>query len=310
MKIQLSDHQDKAYQLRQAILDAGHEVVESYADLLLIDFDGPIAYYPRVIEEAYAQGADVYLYSHGAMPLTCWDGVWKPHPYTRGYLAQTPGQKRVMEAYGYPNPIHVIGWHYCEQLPFRPTEARNVLFAPWHPQGTGFLLPEGQVANKAIFSNLVNIQGINLRVRLVGRAEQNNIEIVDHVEYEPSNRSLSGAVASILKADLVVGYGTIAYLAVALGIPTIMYGQNTEPYDGYSPETLKYVKNWHLYRDIMHYPFDADGLGIDELTELMSFAAQHEAAAWREEFIGQQWDKAKFVALLEQLAREKSNEDY
>lgn len=310
MKIQISDHQDKGFQLRTAILNAGHEVVDSYPDLLLIDFDGPIAHYPRVIENAYAQGADVYLYAHGAMPLTCWDGVWKPHPYTKGYLAQTPGQKRVMEAYGYPYPIYEIGWHYCEQLPFRPTEARNVLFAPWHPQGTGYLPPEGAIANQAIFGNLVAMRGINLRVRHVGAIEHNNIEYLTNVTYEPSNRSLSGAVASILKADLVVGYGTIAYLAVALGKPCIMYGQNTEPYDGYSPETLKYVKNWGLYRHLMYYPFDADGLTTDELTELMSFAAQHEASAWRKEFIGQQWDEAKFIALLEQLVKEKTNDDY
>ena len=306
MKIQISDHQDKAYHLRRAIQQAGHQVVDSYADLLLIDFDGPIAHYPKVIEQAYAQGAEVYLYSHGAMPLTCWDGIWKPHEYTRGYLAQTPGQKRVMEAYGYPYPVHVIGWHYCKQHSFAPTEARNVLFAPWHPQGTGYLPPEGEVANRATFSNLTQIKGINLRVRLVGLAEHNNIDVLDSVEYEPSNRSLAGAVASIEKADLVVGYGTIAYLAVALGKPTIMYGQNTEPYDGYSPETLKYVKNWGLYRDVMHYPYDADGLNVEELSELISFAAQHEATTWRKEFIGNQWDQPGFVYLLEQLIREKN----
>ena len=116
LRIQVINHQDKADVLIQAITDAGHEIVSDNADLLLIDFDGPVAHYPKRIERAYEEGADVYLYSHGGHPITAWDGVWTPSDKIAGYLAQTPGQKAVMEAYGYPHPIRVIGWHYSELL--------------------------------------------------------------------------------------------------------------------------------------------------------------------------------------------------
>jgi len=128
MRVQVNNHQDKADHLIRAIFWGGHQVVQDHADLFLVDFDGPVAHYPKIIERAYQEGAEIYLYSHGAMPLTCWDGIWTPGGYTRGYLAQTPGQKQVMAAYDYPIPIHVIGWHYCEQAPFQETEGKRVLF--------------------------------------------------------------------------------------------------------------------------------------------------------------------------------------
>ena len=301
MKVQIRDHQDKARALREALIKGGHEIVHRNADILLIDFDGPIAHYPKTIERAYEEGADVYLYSHGAHPITAWDGIWTPSERVSAYLAQTPGQKHVMEAYGYPYPIHVIGWHYCQQRPFQPTAGRKVLFAPWHPQGTGYLPPDGRRANAEIFDKLAQLDTIQLKVRHVGPLEWNCIPEIDGVEYEPSDKTLAGSIASILASDVVVSYGTLAYLAVALGKPTIMYGQDCMPYDGYSEETLRYVKHWEKYRDLMHYPHDADGLGVYGLNFLIHTGAQVEATKWRQEFIGEQFDGPKFCALIEEL---------
>lgn len=301
MRIQVVNHQDKADVLAAAILAAGHEIVTDNADLLLIDFDGQLAHYPRTIERAYEQGADVYLYSHGGHPLTAWDGIWTPSDKIAGYLAQTPGQKHVMEAYGYPHPISVIGWHYSELLPFKQTAGKRILFAPWHPQGTGWLIEEGKEANRGIFEQLLKLPDIELTVRYVYRLEDNNIPFVDGVRYEASNRTLTGAAEAIKGADVVVSYGTFAYLAVALGKPMVMFGQNCRPYDGYSEETKRYVKHWEAYREMMHYPHDASDLGDLGFDWLLRYGCQTEAAKWREEFIGKAFDASAFVRLLEGL---------
>ena len=304
MKIQISDHQDKAEALRRALLNAGHEVVYTSPDIMLIDFDGPLAHYPRTIERAYEQGADIYLYSHGAMPLTCWDGIWTPSEQISGFFAQTPGQKAVMEAYNYPHPVHVIGWHYSEQRPFTPTDGKRVLFAPWHPQGTGWLLDEGKEANRRIYEQLLTMP-IELTVRHVLSLDKNNLWEAEGVEYEQSNKMLGEAIKSILAHDLIVGYGTFAYLAIALGKPTVMFGQNCVPYDGYNPETLQYVKHWDTYRELMHYPHDVSRLSRHGFWFALKKACQEEATEWRRMFIGEQFDGAAFVALLEKLNRER-----
>lgn len=301
MKIQISDHQDKADGLRHALKAAGHEIVYTHPDVLLIDFDAPIAHYPRTIERAYEMGANVYLYSHGAMPLTAWDGIWAPSDRISGFFAQTPGQKAVMEAYGYPHPIHVIGWHYSEQRTFTPTDGKRVLFAPWHPQGTGWLLDDGKEANRRIFEQLLAIPNIELTVRHILSLDKNNLYEADGVNYEDSQRTLSGTIKSILAHDLVVGYGTLAYVAVALGKPTVMFGQNCKPYDGYSEETLRYVEHWDDYREIMHYPHDVSRLGPHGFLFALKKACREEATDWRRTFIGDQFDGATFVALLERL---------
>ena len=301
MRIQIANHQDKADALIHAITAAGHEIVLSNPDILLIDFDGPFVHYPKTIERAYEQGAEVYLYSHGGHPITAWDGIWTPSDRVSAYLAQTPGQKRVMEAYGYPYPIHVIGWHYSELLPFEKTPAKKVLFAPWHPQGTGWLIDEGKEANERIFRQLLRMPDIELTCRFVFRLEDNRIPFVEGVRYEKSDRTLTGAIASIKAADVVVSYGTLAYLAVALGKPTIMYGQDCHPYDGYSEATKCYVKSWEKYKDIMHYPHDGSRLGDIGMYYLLKQGCLVEATKWRQEFIGEAFDASAFVALLEKL---------
>jgi len=304
MKIQISDHQDKSFALRDALADHGHEIVKYDPDILLIDFDGGIAHYPIVIERAYESGALIYMYSHGAMPITAWDGVVKPSPLINGYLAQSPGQKWVMEAYGYPHPVHVIGWHYCQQQPFSPpSEPKKLLFAPWHPHGDGWMLPEGKALNTELFDNLIQLR-FDLTCRIIFGMEANGLRDVPGVSWQMSDRKITSSIEAIKAADVVVAYGTFAYLAIALGKPTVMYGQGICPQDGYSPETLKYVKSWDKYRDYMRYPYDADGLGPYGVNDVIHRACKTEAADWRERFIGEQFTPSGFVTLLERLRQD------
>lgn len=303
MRIQISDHQNKSAALREAVITAGHEVVAHNADILLIDFDGPIVHYPRTIERAYEEGANVYIYSHGAMPITCWDGVWAPSDRISGYLAQSEGQKWVMETYGYPHPIHVIGWHYSKQRPFKaisPTDIKKVLFAPWHPHGDGWILPEGKALNTQIFENLLKMP-YEITARIIHSIEANGLHEARRVTFQESNRTIAQSIEAIQEHDLVIAYGTLAYLAVALGKPTVMYGQDVCPQDGYSLATVRYVKSWDKYREYMRYPYDVSNYAETGMQFVMQQACKFEATEWRERFIGNSFEPAEFVALLERL---------
>lgn len=303
MRIFVSDHQDKARALKDAIIQGGHELVNSYrADIMLIDWDGPLPHYLKTIERAYEGGADIYIYSHGGYPLTCWDGVIEPHEYTAGYLAQTPGEAGVLERYEYPRPVHVIGWHYCGQKDFTPTEIKRVLFAPWHPQGNGYLNPECKKANIEVMNTLSKLQNIELTVRYVGTLKDNGLEELPGVTYQRASRTIYEALQAIDATDLVVANpGTVATLAVAHGKPMVMYGQDIRPHDGYSEETLKYVENWEKYKYYMRYPHDISGYGEVATWFVMQHAAAKEARDWRKKFIGEQFDPKAFVKLLEEL---------
>jgi hypothetical protein len=301
MKVQICDHQNKSAALREAIISAGHEIVAHNANILLVDWDGPIYHYPRIIERAFEEGANVYVYSHGAMPITAWDGVWQPSNSISGYLAQSVGQKWVMETYGYPHPIHVIGWHYSEQRPFKVVnKIEKILFAPWHPHGDGWILPEGKALNTQIFENLLQLP-YQVTARIIHSIEANGLHEARRVTFQESNRTISQSIEAIEQHDLVIAYGTLAYLAIALGKPTVVYGQDVCPQDGYSLETVKYVKSWDKYREYMRYPYDASNLGPLGMDWVMQQACQTEAQDWRERFIGKQFDPAEFVNLLERL---------
>src|SRR5512137_3138251 len=174
-------------------MDKGVEITRSGADILLIDCDFTVGHYPKTIEKAYQNGAEIVLYSHGAPVIVVWDSVWNPLPYTRAYLAQSPGQKWVMESYGYKPPVHVIGWHFCPQFPFEPVEKLSkILFAPWHPHGNGWLNPEPMEMNAKVYEALLKMP-YELTVRHVHTLEQNGLWPHDGVIGQASNLTLEGA---------------------------------------------------------------------------------------------------------------------
>ena len=300
MRFQIHDYQNKATVLRKAMTEAGHEIVGAWPDILFIDVDFPVSHYPALIEKAYSEGGKIVLYSHGAPVITAWDGVWEPSYYVDTYLAQSPGQKEVMDLYGYPYRIEVIGWHYCPVKHFKaPRKLENVLFAPWHPHSNGWMIPDGKALNTSVFARLLEMP-YHLTVRHVRALEHNGLWLAPGVDYQTSEMNIAGAVKAIDQADLVVtNYGTLASLAVARGKPLVVYGQDVCPHDGYSPETLRYVKSWDLYREAMRYPYEIGSLKPKATQNIMEYAAEHEAVDWRERFVGSEFDAGRFVELME-----------
>lgn len=300
MRFQVNDYQNKATLLVKAMREAGHELVGSYPDILLADVDFPVAHYPAMLEKAYSEGGKTVLYSHGAPVITAWDGVWEPSDYVFSYLAQSPGQKHVMELYGYPYQIDVIGWHYCQTKKFKsPRKINNVLFAPWHPHSDGWMIPEGRALNAAVFERLIDMP-YSLTVRHVRKLAYNGLWELHGVEYDQSDMSIAGSVKAIDAADIVVtNYGTLASLAVARGKPLVVFGQDVRPHDGYSPKTLRYVKSWDAYREYMRYPYDITTLKPKASIHLLEYAAGNEVEEWRERFIGQPFHAGEFVKLME-----------
>ena len=300
MQVAISDHQGKAHMLRQALERQGHVVTDRYpvGDVLLIDYDGPYSHYPDTIKRHVDGGAKVFLYQHGANPMTHYDGIQEPHPAVRGFFTFAPGYKAVMEAYGYPHPVHVVGWYYCPLVDWQPVEdIKRILYAPWHPIQSDFIPPMGKALNREISDDLAAMKkarpDLHIRVRHVGPLVHNNLQQEPGLDYRLVSVKLEWD--DIDWADVIISHGTFARMAVARGKPTLFYGQEQTPYDGFY-ESYREVDNFHKYRHLMQYPWDYDdGPGLWDLLQQVS---QSEPTTWKAGFIGKPFDGELFSNLL------------
>jgi hypothetical protein len=253
---------------------------ESEDDLLLIDMDFGV--YAKVIDSF---PGEVVIYPHGAGPILTW-GVHEPHERVSKNLVTSEGHKEVMLRYGYPKPIEVIGWYLCELGEWKPPQGNKVLYCPIHPiMGGKFMFEEDTKENVRVFRELMGMD-VDLSVRYRHQLVMNGLHIEDNVDYYKARW-----FDDLENYDLVVANGTLAYVAIAKGIPTVMLKQDTcvrEPGDGLGDRVE--ARSVEKYWEYMRYPY-----GSEDFTESMRLAAEREPVEWKERFIGKQMDGGEFV---------------
>jgi hypothetical protein len=296
----VKDHNGKAMQLAVALHQAGHQLVtEGPAELLLIDLDPPLFGYREMIDAHKAMGAKVLLYPHGAAPALEYDGLYEPYEAVDGRLVIGSGHSEFLRRIDYPAPAPAIGWSLCDLLPFRPRrDVRSVLFAPLHPSGYGTIADEYRQANAETYARLLEGPW-DLTVRHLGTLEQNGLWHADGVSFVQG--AMDNGHSEIDAADVVVaGEGTFPSLAIARGVPTVIYAQTLPATYGVPGEQSVPLRRAERYRDYVRFPFDvADG----PLDEVIHAAARSEApiADWKRRFIGAPFDAQRFVALMERM---------
>src|SRR3954447_19227630 len=151
IKFAIKTHGRKSDAIAGAIIAAGHEFVrEPPAEALLIDFDPPYLPYKPIIEQCARDRAKIILYPHGGgSPDLSYDGLWEPDPRVTANLVMAPGHAEVLRRLGYPSPVRVVGWTYGDLKAFQPRQdVKRVLFAPIHPVGEGYMVPEYREQNR------------------------------------------------------------------------------------------------------------------------------------------------------------------
>lgn len=269
------------------------------AKLVLIDHDiGKDGQgFRRQVLEASKAGVPVFMYPHAARPMIQWDGMYPVHPDTKCNFVHSEGHAEVMRRYGYPLPICVTGWGYCRTREFQAREkVEKVLFAPTHPNASGWLCEEDLAANKQAFRILLDLH-LDLTVRYVGMLEKNGLWFDERVNYHQA--SPTNAYQEAERHDVVVSYQTYQYLCVARGIPTVGYGEDIQPHSGNHQWDLRWVASWEKYKDIMQFPLDL--LKTDNPMQMLREAAfgNKKVSEWRERMIGIPFDAQKFVSVLE-----------
>lgn len=301
LRIALKDHRRESLPLSSALHAAGHELVgDGPADVLLIDLDPPMRLYTDLIDRYKDDGAKVILYPHGAGgPILSYDGLFEPDPRVDANLIAGVGQAEFLRRIDYPAETHTIGWSYCDRRPFRPcADVQHVVFGPTHPAADGSMMDIRRELNSKVFAELLKGPW-KLTVRYIGTLAQNGLWEAEGVTFV--NGHGHAELTEIDTADVVVaGDGTFPTLAIARGVPTVVYGQATLAW-GFPDEKPTKLRRPERYRDYIRYPFDFEDGPLDEVIQA---AAADEApiADWKRRFLGEPFNAFAAAEIIERIA--------
>lgn len=262
VRVTVRDHRGISAPFSAALKAAGWEIAgpirdQCPDDILLIDHEVPWDPYTRQFD--LHQRA--FIYPHSPLPLP---QVWPIHPKTRGRFVPAEGQ-----AAHVTGNVAEIGWSFCDLAPFRPTAGRKILYAPFHPDGTGWLHPAEQEANDQAEKWLADL-GADVAVRMGGGLSHADID----------------------QADLLVAaVGTVPWLGIARGCPTIMYAQEVLEWGDVDQDGHQFGAGIPV-----HYPHD--------LSADVEQVCSEPVDGWRARWIGEPFDPVRFVALFERAVAE------
>jgi hypothetical protein len=291
----------KGVPFADALVAAGHAHSGHDAEVFLVDLD--IEPFRGLYDHRLANGAKVMVIPHGPNANYIYDGIMGFDPRVTAHFTIGEGQREVMRRIGMTVPTHAVGWPWCERLPFRASAApRRVVFAPNHPIERNGFLPDGfRKLHGEIFEALLALD-VELTVRHIGDLAANGLWEAPGVTYERG--ATDNTYAAIDSADAVVAIGTFAALAIARGVPTVMFAQDVTPWNQAEDDgPVDLAENWDAYRDYVRYPHDVADGPIGEV--LAAAAASDEGIReWRDLFLGPEFDPATFAQLVEELGRD------
>jgi hypothetical protein len=282
--VAIVDHQGKSQPFSAAVVGSGH-VLSDYADtadVILIDHDVPFHGRLPFVDACVEAGGRAFLYPHGADAalMSQWDGMYPIYPRLSGALVAAEGHAEIARAYGYPLPVHIIGWSFCPLAPRRPGPVRNILFAPTHPPYMGH--PRYPQRNTEVFESLLNCPAA-LVVRHIGSLEENGLYEVPHVTFVRGDfGDAPGMIEQIDAAGCVVAdRGTFGNMAIARGATTVLWDSAIVV----DNEGVRSPDNIDRYRELIRFPFDVDDGGLWETITVASQDTDR-VAEWRDRFIG------------------------
>ena len=300
MRFAAHDHLGQSGPLVQALVEAGHELTsDGPLDLFLMDLDPDKWGYRDLIDFYHECGAVVLQYPHGA-PLSTivYDNLYPPHENVSGQLTHGRGEVEFLRIIGVERPARIMGWQICRQFEFRDSEnPRRVVFAPTHVNGDGSIEKGRAELNADVYRQLLEGDW-ELVVRYLGDLERLGLWKDDRV-FRYVAGSFDMTTVEMDAADCVVAAaGTYPSMAIARGVPAIMYGQFDAAVYGLEGEEPRPLRNLEKYRDLVRYPYDVEDGHLDE-TIYEACRSDERIADWRETWLGEPFDASAFVALVE-----------
>ncbi len=289
MRFALRDHRGQGKPFVDAMVAAGHMVFRE-PEVTFIDYDLPHPAYREWVEAAKR----LVIYPHGASFAMGHDLAGDPI-HTDLTLVLGEGQKALLEAFDYPNPVEAIGWPWGGRGHVRaPRRLRRVLFAPLHPLGSGYLREDLAELNREAYELLLD-EGVELTVRHLGPLSQSGLKHrpgVRYIEGQP------GTLEGIEDADVVVASQTFAARSLVAGWPVVMFATEREwRLESEHDLECTWAEDWERHAAANAYPYRlAPSVCGAAAEDPDSFVIQ----AWKHRFIGPDWDPEAFTRLIEE----------
>ena len=300
----MAHHQNKENAFKAALRSRGwHESQYRFSQYISFGlFDGD--WREAMIDQM--KGKPWFLYPHAARPMVQYDGCVEPRKDCRAMFVSAPAGVYLMEKIGYPCEVIEIGWSLCPIRPFQQKEeAKHIVFAPIHPNGNGFLADVDKKLNQETYERLVKYAEMHeatVTVRFCRDIKDNGLGKAmteQHPNVIWKQAYPDGSTEDIKNADVVVAHQTYAYMAVALGVPTVMMGEDVPPRSGNSEAGFCYVTHFDAYRDYLMFPLD---ILHGETENVIQTACEGSDAVedWKSRFIGKPFDGDRFVDAIEE----------
>ena len=302
----MAHHQNKENAFKTALLNRGwHETAYRFSQWVTFGlFDGDWRHGTSGPDGM--DGKPWFLYPHAARPMIQYDGCVKPREDCRAMFVSAPAGVHLMQIIGYPCEVVEVGWSLCPIKAFQPrAKAERITFAPIHPNGNGWLSDVDKHLNREAYQRLAKYAETHeatVTVRYchdIGFNGLGEAMAEGHPNIIWKQASPDGSTDDITKADLVVSHQTFAYMAVALGVPTVMIGEDVPPRSGNSDAGFCYVDHWDDYKDYMIYPLDI----LSENTEAViqtAISGSEAVEDWKRRFIGEPFRPDYFVDCIEE----------
>jgi hypothetical protein len=244
----------------------------------------------------------IFFFPHTPYAYWLWDGKLKPMPVSCNFVVGE-GAKLGMKAYGYPNRVEVCGFPRCEVKPFAPTTGGNLLYAPPRLMGKGWWYHPGEkeahlqvmrwiIENRRYFDKVTVNYSVSKELSCVAEFERHDVNLVNIGDFQ--RLGAHTAQNSFKGADLVIACKTFGYLAVASGIPAILYGYE-------EGETYR-SDHYNLYKSHYEFPLKLHEMTIDEVLDVRK--NQNLAVElWKQINIGKQFDANRFISVVKEYIK-------
>lgn len=300
----MSHHQHKGDAFQSALQKRGwHESRYRYSQFVrfgLFDADW------RSGDIDDLEGKPYFLYPHAARPMVQYDGSVTPRTDCSAMFVSAPAGVELMKRIGYPCEVVEVGWSLTPVRMFFPrAEVERITFAPIHPNQNGYLNEVDKRINRAAYARLLAYvqahEDVTVLVRYCRDINDNGLG-EEYRRQDPGivwkKASPDSSTDDITAADLVVSHQTFAYMAVALGVPTVMMGEDVPPRNGNREDGFSYSAHFEDYKDYLMFPLDILQGETEEVIQT-AITGSEAVEDWKSRFIGKPFDGDLFVNAIE-----------
>ena len=256
-KFYMFERRDSSLIYRRTLESAGYIKVDDprSADFLLYDLEQDC--YLPTIRHFLEKKKPIFTYPHSANSWYFWDGIVKEYPVSCNFVLSGDIQA-AMRSYGYKSRIEPCGFPFSDVTPHKPMPEQTLLYAPMHTMGSNGMdslqPPASFELNRQTLDRVIQMapffSSVTIRYGKSFEASGMYDPHIKNIHFEKATLKSRDAVRSIQQHGTVIAAGTLAYISVALGKPTIFFNQKNEvPREGNAA-----VNSYGKYKHFLDYP--------------------------------------------------------